>query len=117
MKTLHNVLVHLTQYDCVTFQALISTLRTADNAVKSGGWMILDAADTLFVTAKARVFGVDANAASGKNLLAVDADDLEVKCEENPKWRAFTEVLEEIKVTLVQSKADSYHYSIERVTS
>ena len=57
MKTLHNVLVHLTQYDCVTFQALISALRTTDNAVRSGGWMILDAADTLFVTAKARRVG------------------------------------------------------------
>ena len=99
MKTLHNVLVHLTQYDCVTFQALISTLRTSDNAVKSGGWMILDAADTLFVTAKARVFGMAASAAE-KNLLAADTDDLEVKCEENPKWKALTEVLEEIKVVL-----------------
>ena len=112
MKTLHNVLVHLTQYDCVTFQALISALRTTDNAIKTGGWMILDAAETLFITAKARVFGIAAAASNStqekgksvagdenknKKTFTADDDDLEVKCEENPKWKALTEVLEEIK--------------------
>ena len=74
--------------------------------------MILDAAETLFITAKARVFGIAAAASNStqekgkpvagdenknKKTFTADDDDLEVKCEENPKWKALTEVLEEIK--------------------
>ena len=41
----------------MTFLSFVSALRTTENAVKSGGWMILDAAETLFLTARQRVFG------------------------------------------------------------
>ena len=50
-------LIPLLQYDSVTFLSFVSALRTTENAVKSGGWMILDAAETLFLTARQRVFG------------------------------------------------------------
>ena len=52
LKTLRTVLLYLTQYDCVTFLAFVSALRTTENAMRTGGWMILDAAETLFLTAR-----------------------------------------------------------------
>jgi len=47
----------LTQYDCVTFNVVVKSLKTTEKALKSAGWMLLDAAETLFITAKARVYG------------------------------------------------------------
>ena len=57
MKTLKSILVHLTNYDSITFYSFVSALRTTESAMRSGGWMVLDSAETLFCTAKARVFG------------------------------------------------------------
>ena len=81
MKTLRSVLNHLTHYDCITFYSFVSALKTTDAAMKSGGWMMMDAAETLFVSAKSRVFPTE--------------DKLEL--EEVPKWKVLKEVLEEIK--------------------
>ena len=62
--------------------------------MKSGGWMILDSAETLFTAAKARVFGPESgnqsNNASKKAKIEMDFE----KC---PKWQAMTEVITEIK--------------------
>jgi DNA excision repair protein ERCC-4 len=61
--------------------------------MKSGGWMILDAAETLFLTARQRVFG-------GEDKIG-KRDDGKLSeippFEENPKWMALSEILEEIK--------------------
>merc|ERR1719450_1873478 len=35
LKTLHSVLMYLTRYDCITFHAFVSALKTTDNAMKS----------------------------------------------------------------------------------
>lgn len=55
--TLRTLLVSLTHYDCVTFHCVVRSLRTTEQALRTAGWMLLDAAETLFVTARARVFG------------------------------------------------------------
>ena len=65
MKTLKSILVHLTNYDSITFYSFVSALRTTDAAMKSGGWQILDSAETLFCTAKSRVFGPDSGGKDG----------------------------------------------------
>lgn len=57
LGTLRNLLLNLTQYDCVTFNVVVKSLRTTEKALKSAGWMLLDAAENLFLTAKARVYG------------------------------------------------------------
>ena len=57
LGTLRNLLLNLTQYDCVTFNVVVKSLRTTEKALKSAGWMLLDAAGNLFLTAKARVYG------------------------------------------------------------
>ena len=81
------------QYDSVTFLSFVSALRTTENAVKSGGWMILDAAESLFLTARQRVFG-------GKDSFKKDAEGKIAQAppfEECPKWKALAEILEEVK--------------------
>jgi DNA excision repair protein ERCC-4 len=54
---LRNLLLTLTQYDCVTFNVVVKSLKTTEKALKSAGWMLLDAAENLFITTKARVYG------------------------------------------------------------
>lgn len=47
---------NLTQSDAVRFHSLLTSLRTREYAMKSSGWLILDAAETLFISAKNRIF-------------------------------------------------------------
>lgn len=81
LKTLRSVVVSLTQSDSVRFHYLLTTLRTREYAMKSSGWVILDAAETLFLTAKSRLFD------SKQNL----------DPEPNPKWEILNEILLEIQ--------------------
>ena len=108
LKTLRTVMLYLTQYDCVTFQAFVSALRTTEQAMRSGGWMILDAAESLFVTAKQRVFGQDTPEDSMAKMKAVESgEELDLKFEENPKWEALSEILKEIRAEVKENTYDS----------
>ena len=69
LGTLRTLLVSLTQYDCVTFNLVVKSLQTTENALKSAGWMFLDAAESLFLTAKARVYGKSLEATGKSTLL------------------------------------------------
>ena len=109
MKTLHSILSYLTRYDCITFHAFVSALRTKDNAMKSGGWMILDAAENLFTTAELRVFGDKyvASSSTNKEENRQNTNAIEsFRCEENPKWLALIEILKEIKSELESNGCD-----------
>nr|CAD7406806.1 unnamed protein product [Timema cristinae] len=57
LRTLSHILVSLSRYDCVTFNTQLSSLRNMDYVIKNSGWMLLDAAETLFLVAKQRVLG------------------------------------------------------------
>ena len=58
LKTLRQVLRYLTQYDCVTFYNLVNSIRSSEKAFgQNTGWLFTDAADSLYVSAKQRVFG------------------------------------------------------------
>ena len=110
LKTLHSVLMYLTRYDCITFHAFVSALRTTDNAMKSGGWMILDAAENLFTTAQLRVFGENGQIPSGnskdeKRLKVRQQEDI-LQFEENPKWISLIEILKEIKSEIESNGCD-----------
>lgn len=48
---------YLCQYDCLTFFHLVSSLYSTEKAMQSAGWMLLGAADALFVESKLRAFG------------------------------------------------------------
>ena len=85
------VLTYLTQYDCITFYTFVSTLKTTESAMKSGGWVLLDSAETLFLTARDRVFSnMENSKKKGKT------GDKESLFEENPKWTEIGKVIEEI---------------------
>ncbi|XP_043264616.1 DNA repair endonuclease XPF [Colletes gigas] len=81
LKTLRALLACLTYEDCVSFYAMLNRLRTMEYAVKNSGWLMLDSVDSLFKNGKNRVY-------NEKN---------EFKPEENPKWKALTEVLLEVQ--------------------
>jgi len=95
LKTLRNLMIYLTQYDCITFYSLVTALRTAESAIKSStGWVFLDSAETLFITAKERVFAaIEASAPKKKKKDGIEGHGIE----ENPKWNIISEILSEIR--------------------
>lgn len=46
----------MTSLDSVRFQSMLSNYSSVDYAHRSSGWLLLDAAETLFITAKRRLF-------------------------------------------------------------
>jgi len=107
LKTLRTVLTYLTQYDCITFYNLISTLKTAESAMRSGGWVLLDSAETLFLTAKARVFDSTTKSKSSKECIN--------KFEENPKWTEIGKILSEVKDEMAKAGIPSDCVPSEKV--
>eukprot|EP00092_Neocalanus_flemingeri_P022527 GFUD01024429.1.p1 GENE.GFUD01024429.1~~GFUD01024429.1.p1 ORF type:complete len:846 (-),score=291.30 GFUD01024429.1:125-2662(-) len=111
LKTLRMVLTYLTQYDCITFYNFISTLKTAESAMKSGGWVLLDSAETLFLTSKARVFdSIESSKPKNK-----PKSDNSGRFEENPKWAEIGTLLEEIKEELKTAGVSSDCLPSEKV--
>ncbi|XP_046672972.1 DNA repair endonuclease XPF isoform X1 [Homalodisca vitripennis] len=80
LKILRSIITTLTQGHSVRLQALLLTLRSSDYAKRSSGWIMLDSAETLFVSAKKRLYN----------------SKQEVAPEMNPKWQTLSEVLKEI---------------------
>ena len=112
MKTLRLVLTYLTQYDCVTFYSFVSTLKTTESAMKSGGWVLLDSAETLFLTARDRVFANMEDKKTKKKKGEAEEDMFE----ENPKWTEIGKVVEEIKEELVSGAKDPAKETVLVVT-
>ena len=111
LKTLRTALTYLTQYDCITFYNLIATLKTAESAMKSGGWVLLDSAETLFLTAKARVFDpIESTKSKAKS-----KTDEVGRFEENPKWAEIGKILKEIKEELRSAGISSDSLPSEKV--
>lgn len=46
----------VTSLDSVRFQSMLSNYSSVDYVHRSSGWLLLDAAETLFITAKRRLF-------------------------------------------------------------
>lgn len=46
----------VTSLDCVQFQSMLSNYSSVNYVHQSSGWLLLDAAETLFVTSKRRLF-------------------------------------------------------------
>ncbi|KAL5241016.1 hypothetical protein ACI65C_008426 [Semiaphis heraclei] len=80
LKLLRNLMISVTSLDSVRFQSMLSNYSSVDYVHRSSGWLLLDAAETLFVTAKRRLFN----------------SKKEICPEHNPKWGGLTEILKEI---------------------
>jgi DNA excision repair protein ERCC-4 len=92
LKTLRTLLSQLTQYDCATFYSLLLPLRSTEYAHSSAGWVLLPAAETLFLESKSRLCG-----SSESNC------DPEI----NPKWTTLFDVLTEINGHLLKNNSAS----------
>ena len=92
------------QYDCVTFHLFVSGLRTTENAMKSAGWMLLDAAETLFLTARSRVYGPEDASKSKKLKTDGETPEKLFRFDVNPKWSALTEILSDIRKEIEDNK-------------
>lgn len=93
IRILRVILSYLTQYDCVTFYNFLNSLRTSvSESAKNNEslWMLMDAADNLFINAKARVCG------NSKLSLKTSKTYADGQIEASPKWQAVKEILEEI---------------------
>ncbi|KFM80672.1 DNA repair endonuclease XPF, partial [Stegodyphus mimosarum] len=91
LKFLRSVLQYLTQLDCISFYNLLKTFK--DNVTIStqiSDWLFLDASDSLFLHAKERVFG------NAKKKNSGEKSEKEWVFEENAKWVALLEILNEI---------------------
>ncbi|CAF3459035.1 unnamed protein product [Rotaria socialis] len=106
IKTLRLFVLHLTQYDCVTFYNAVQAIFINEKLYGSrgknihspqgstGSWLYLPAAERLLMASKCRVFGEVA-----KNQIQQVKDDEEpvAKLEENPKLKLVSDVLQEIR--------------------
>lgn len=89
LKFLRSVLQNLTQQDCVTFYSFLKSIK--DNVsvgTQMSDWLFLDASDNLFVNAKSRVFE--------KKKTDNKKGEQTLLLEENSKWNAVKEILEEL---------------------
>jgi DNA excision repair protein ERCC-4 len=99
LLVLHSMLSYLLSLDAVQFlQHLDSVLavsqpRSSFNKLNMSPWLLMDAASTIFETAKQRVYSGKMGNASTK----ISEDTLKPVLEELPKWAVLQEVLDEIE--------------------
>lgn len=102
LTALRTILHSLLSYDCVSLLKYLDTLLAAHSPPpgstrqNQSPWLFLDAANTLFQTAKSRVYSgkvEDNSVLPASNL----PETLRPVLEEQPKWSLLAEVLEEIE--------------------
>ena len=97
LSVLRGMLHTLLTYDAVSFNRHLDTILAAHSPPAGSTrqtqspWLFLDAAQTIFSTAKRRVYTGDSAKAG-----ADDVESLRPVLEEQPKWAILAEVLEEI---------------------
>ena len=102
LADLHDILHALVTYDAVAFNQYLDTIRAAHQPQPGSSkqtespWLYLDAADTLFDTAKRRVYTGRPNNVTGTSNPA-NSETLSLVLEEQPKWAVLAEILEEIE--------------------
>ena len=102
LSVLRSILHALLTYDAVSFNKYLDTILAAhqpppgSNRQNQSPWLFLDAANTIFETAKRRVY--TGNPMQGDVLEAPGTltDSLRPVLEEQPKWALLAEILEEI---------------------
>lgn len=99
LKFLRAVLQNLTQQDCVTFYNSLKSVKggvTIDTQMSD--WLFLDASDNLFMYAKNRVF-VDSKGKTDDK-----KSEKKMVLEENTKWNALKDILDEISAETKDDK-------------
>ncbi|KAH6888106.1 hypothetical protein B0T10DRAFT_442252 [Thelonectria olida] len=98
LTVLRTMLNSILTYDAVSFLQHLDTIHAAHSPPpgstrqNQSPWLFLDAAQTIFDTARRRVYSASVKAAAREN----NIDTLRPVLEELPKWAQLAEVLEEI---------------------
>lgn len=116
LSLLRTILHALLTYDAISFNKYLDTVLAASQPPpgstkqNQSPWLFLDAADTIFTTAKRRVYTGKVSNADLANSANVVPDSLEPVLEEFPKWTQLAEILQEIE-------QDAYFNPIPQDTS
>ncbi|KAK6537764.1 hypothetical protein TWF694_010673 [Orbilia ellipsospora] len=101
LTTFRTILLGLLSLDAVSFHQYLETI-LASHAPKTNTtshtqppWLFLDAAETLFSTARRRVFRGE----FPKRSVPIDIADIDLVLEEQPKWCVLSNILDEISRT------------------
>jgi DNA excision repair protein ERCC-4 len=103
LSLLRSILHALLTYDAISFNKYLDTVLAASQPPpgstkqNQSPWLFLDAADTIFTTAKRRVYTGKVSNADLANSTNVVPDSLEPVLEEFPKWTQLAEILQEIE--------------------
>ncbi|MCJ1434223.1 hypothetical protein MMC27_003590 [Xylographa pallens] len=103
LTVLRSVLHALLTYDAVSFNKYLDTILAAhqpppgSTRQNQSPWLFLDAANTIFETAKRRVYTGQADDAEAPGLNTTLPDSLRPVLEEQPKWVLLAEVLQEVE--------------------
>ncbi|MCJ1401674.1 hypothetical protein MMC11_004891 [Xylographa trunciseda] len=103
LTVLRSILHALLTYDAVSFNKYLDTILAAhqpppgSTRQSQSPWLFLDAANTIFETAKRRVYTGKTNDAEAPGLNAALPDSLRPVLEEQPKWALLAEVLQEVE--------------------
>ncbi|KAG0301963.1 hypothetical protein BGZ98_007898 [Dissophora globulifera] len=98
LKTLRNLLGYLVSYDSVNFNLYLETMLATHNPNHGSYWLLTDAADKIFSTAKSRVFLHQAG--------YQDPDDPHILpnmrpiLEELPKWNVLSDIMDEVELEM-----------------
>ncbi|KAI4233380.1 MAG: hypothetical protein L6R40_007106 [Gallowayella cf. fulva] len=101
LTVLRSILHALLTYDAVSFNKYLDTILAAhqpppgSTRQNQSPWLFLDAANTIFETAKRRVYA--GKTIEGETVSNTLPDSLRPVLEEQPKWSLLSEVLEEIE--------------------
>ena len=90
-------------YDCVSFNKYLDTILAAhqppagSNRQNQSPWLFLDAANTIFDTAKRRIYTGKPNDGEAPGAVSALPDSLRPVLEEQPKWAILADILDEIE--------------------
>ncbi|KAG1832860.1 hypothetical protein DFJ58DRAFT_822843 [Suillus subalutaceus] len=114
LATLRRLLMNLLFYDALAFHAYLETLvasntTTATGAVKQhqSPWMLTNAANIIFSTAKRRCYNLTSpkSTASKEKKKPLVPDNMSPGLEELPKWDLHADILQEIEEELMRQEA------------
>ncbi|CAO2650927.1 Nn.00g092240.m01.CDS01 [Neocucurbitaria sp. VM-36] len=103
LSLLRTILHALLTYDAVNFNKYLDTVLAASQPPpgstkqNQSPWLFLDAADTIFTTAKRRVYSGKMSNAELANTSNTVPESLQPVLEEFPKWTQLAEILQEIE--------------------
>ncbi|KAL6721860.1 DNA repair protein RAD16 [Lecanora helva] len=103
LSVLRSILHALLTYDAVSFHKYLDTILAAhqpppgSNRQNQSPWLFLDAANTIFETAKRRVYAGKPIEGDNPGPTGSSPDTLRPVLEEQPKWNLLADILEEIE--------------------